>query len=101
MYIIIIKYTINNTLTPSARSFSCSYDLDAAKSVIASFVNSCLDTSSPFEPSSVSQSSLEAISKDIRCGGGEALELVIREIELDAIGQDGMAADDVEKGGGR
>jgi hypothetical protein len=43
---------------------------------------------------------LATASRALRSGRGEVLQDVLRETELEAIGHDGMAGDDVEKGGG-
>jgi hypothetical protein len=53
-----------------------------------------------FDPSIVPAELLGRASKSIRTGRGEVLREVLREFELRAIGDDGSAIDDVEKGGG-
>ena len=53
-----------------------------------------------FDPSKVSTQLLTTSSRALRTRRGQVLEDVIRKFELQAIGQDGMAVDDVEKGGG-
>ena len=53
-----------------------------------------------FDPSKVPTELLVASSQALRTGRGQILDEVIRHFELQAIGQDGIAGDDVEKGGG-
>jgi len=55
---------------------------------------------SGFNPSNVKAELLEKFSNFIRANSGQVLKEVIREYELQAIGHDGKAADNVGKGGG-
>ena len=62
-------------------------------------------TSSPegfvgFDPTKVPTDILVASSQALRAGRGQVLQDVLRDYELRAIGHDGMAGDDEEKGGG-
>ena len=53
-----------------------------------------------FDPSKVPTDILVASSRALRAGRGQVLQDVLRDYELRAIGHDGMAGDDEEKGGG-
>ena len=53
-----------------------------------------------FDPTQVPTNQLASASKYIRTGRGQVLETVLREFEIQAIGQDGMAGDNRDKGGG-
>jgi hypothetical protein len=53
-----------------------------------------------FQPGKVPTDMLTKSSKALRAGRGEVLQDVLRQFELQAIGQDGMGGDDPEKGGG-
>ena len=53
-----------------------------------------------FDPSQVPTNQLPSASKALRCGRGQVLEDVLRHFEIQAIGQDGMAGDNRDKGGG-
>lgn len=53
-----------------------------------------------FDPSRVPADILITSSKSLRAGRGSVLQDVLHEVELRSIGHDGMAGDDVEKGGG-
>lgn len=53
-----------------------------------------------FDPSQVPTELLSSSSQALRTGRGEVLRDVLRQFEIQAIGQDGMAGDNVEKGGG-
>ena len=53
-----------------------------------------------FDPANVPTELLEGASRNIRMGRGSVLRDVLREFELRAIGDDGTAIDNVERGGG-
>ncbi|GAX28571.1 hypothetical protein FisN_1Hh639 [Fistulifera solaris] len=53
-----------------------------------------------FDPSLVPQQLLSASSQALRTSRGAVLADVLRQYELQGIGQDGMAGDDTQKGGG-
>jgi hypothetical protein len=53
-----------------------------------------------FDPSKVPTDILVSSSQALRAGRGQVLQDVLRDYELRAIGHDGMAGDDEEKGGG-
>ena len=53
-----------------------------------------------FNPASVPVELLTASSQALRIGRGEVLHEVLRQFELQAIGQDGLAGDNKRKGGG-
>jgi len=53
-----------------------------------------------FDPSKVPTELLSSSSQALRTGRGEVLRDVLRQFEIQAIGQDGMAGDNTEKGGG-
>ena len=53
-----------------------------------------------FNPSDVPTAVLTASSKSLRAGRGSVLQDVLRRYEMQAIGQDGMFGDDIQKGGG-
>ncbi|KAL7550051.1 hypothetical protein ACHAWF_013291 [Thalassiosira exigua] len=85
--------------TTGARAFRDDYDEedddDGASSAYESpygFVG--------FDPSRVPPGLLSASSSALRAADGRVLKGVLSEYELQAIGHDGMAADDVSKGGG-
>lgn len=59
-----------------------------------------MNTFKPFDPSSIKTDFLSKYSAALRMSRGQLLNEVIREIEIEAVGQDGMAADDTSKGGG-
>ena len=54
----------------------------------------------PFNPSTVKSELLSKYSPFLRIEKGQVLHEVLREIEIEAVGHDGMAADDTSKGGG-
>jgi len=54
----------------------------------------------PFNPSTVKSELLSKYSSFLRIEKGQVLHEVLREIEIEAVGHDGMAADDTSKGGG-
>ena len=53
-----------------------------------------------FDPSKVPTDILVTSSQALRASRGQVLQDVLRDYELRAVGHDGMAGDDVEKGGG-
>ena len=53
-----------------------------------------------FDPSAVPTDMLTESSRSLRAGGGQAFREVLSEFEMQAVGHDGMSADDVSKGGG-
>ena len=53
-----------------------------------------------FDPSSVPTDMLVASSSALRAGRGSVLQQVLYDLELRAVGYDGMAGDDKSKGGG-
>ena len=53
-----------------------------------------------FQSDRIPPETLVANSRDMRTQNGKALHDILEEYELQAIGHDGMAADDKEKGGG-
>ena len=53
-----------------------------------------------FDPTKVSTDVVAKASKSIRLGRGRVLQDAIREFELRAVGYDGAAGDDKERGGG-
>jgi hypothetical protein len=53
-----------------------------------------------FQPAKVPTQLLAASSKALRTRRGQVLQEVLRQFELQAIGQDGMAGDNIERGGG-
>jgi len=53
-----------------------------------------------FDPSAVPTDMLTESSGSLRAGGGQAFREVLSDFEMQAVGHDGMAADDVSKGGG-
>lgn len=53
-----------------------------------------------FDPSRIPTKMLSLSSKALRMKRGQILDDVVRQYELQAIGQDGMAGDNKEKGGG-
>lgn len=53
-----------------------------------------------FNPATVPTEFLMASSKALRTDRGHVLQEILRQFELQAIGQDGMAGDDKERGGG-
>lgn len=53
-----------------------------------------------FDPSRVSTHSLDAVSQSLRLQHGKILAEISREFELRGVAFDGVAGDDVEKGGG-
>lgn len=53
-----------------------------------------------FDPSAVPTDMLTLASRSLRAGGGQAFREVLSEFEVQAVGHDGMSADDVSKGGG-
>jgi hypothetical protein len=53
-----------------------------------------------FNPAMVPVEMLTALSQVLRVGRGEVLQEVLRQFELQAIGQDGLAGDNKRKGGG-
>jgi len=53
-----------------------------------------------FNPAKVPTGLLTASSQALRANRGQILQEVLRQFELQAIGQDGMAGDNIEKGGG-
>ena len=53
-----------------------------------------------FDPSAVPTDMLTESSRSLRAGGGQAFREVLSDFEMQAVGHDGMAADDVSKGGG-
>jgi hypothetical protein len=53
-----------------------------------------------FDSSRVPSSMLTSNSKALRAGNGEALQQVLSEFEMQAIGYDGMSGDDKTRGGG-
>lgn len=53
-----------------------------------------------FNPSQVPAEFLTASSQALRTGRGQALQDVLRQFEMQGIGQDGMAGDKVKAGGG-
>jgi hypothetical protein len=55
---------------------------------------------SGFDPTKVSTDVVAKASKSIRLGRGRVLQDVIREFELRAVGYDGAAGDDKDRGGG-
>lgn len=63
-------------------------------------IPSPLDSFVGFNPAKVPTELLRSSSQALRTGHGELLQEVLRQFELQAIGKDGMAGDDVAKGGG-
>ena len=53
-----------------------------------------------FDPSNIPTDMLTSASKALRAGGGQALRETLSQFEIQAIGHDGMGADDISKGGG-
>jgi hypothetical protein len=53
-----------------------------------------------FDPTKVSANTLSKASKSIRMRRGQVLQEVIREFEMRAVGYDGAAGDDTNRGGG-
>jgi hypothetical protein len=53
-----------------------------------------------FNPGQVSTELLTSSSQALRTGRGQVLQDVLREFEMQGIGQDGMAGDKIETGGG-
>ncbi|GKY97645.1 hypothetical protein MPSEU_000722900 [Mayamaea pseudoterrestris] len=53
-----------------------------------------------FQPNKVSTQVLSAASQALRMDRGQVLQEVLKQFEIQAIGLDGMAGDDLEKGGG-
>jgi hypothetical protein len=53
-----------------------------------------------FNPSTIPIDYLAASSRELRTDRGQVLQDVLRQFELQAIGQDGMFGDDIERGGG-
>jgi hypothetical protein len=53
-----------------------------------------------FDPSKLPPDILASSSRALRAGRGKVLEDILREYELRAVGHDGMAGDNIEKGGG-
>jgi hypothetical protein len=53
-----------------------------------------------FNPGQVSTELLTSSSQALRTGRGQVLQDVLREFEMQGIGQDGMAGDKIEAGGG-
>ena len=53
-----------------------------------------------FDPSQVPVLILKEYSQSLRTGRGQILDEVLRQYEIQAIGQDGIHGDNVEKGGG-
>jgi len=53
-----------------------------------------------FNPTQVPTDLLASSSQALRTGRGQVLQEVLRQFELQAVGQDGVAGDDIEKGGG-
>ena len=53
-----------------------------------------------FDPAQVPMNTLKSASKSLRTGRGQVLSEVLRQFELQAIGQDGIAGDKRDKGGG-
>ena len=53
-----------------------------------------------FDPSKLPPDILASSSRALRAGRGKVLEDILREYELRAVGHDGMAGDNMEKGGG-
>ena len=53
-----------------------------------------------FDPSAVPTDMLTESSRSLRAGGGQAFREVLSDFEMQAVGHDGMSADDVSKGGG-
>lgn len=53
-----------------------------------------------FNPANVPADLLTSSSQALRVGRGQVLQDVLRRFELEAVGQDGMAGDNKEKGGG-
>ena len=53
-----------------------------------------------FDPSRVPSAMITQSSRALRVGNGDALREILGEFEIQAIGFDGMAADNKEKGGG-
>ena len=53
-----------------------------------------------FDPSKLQSDVLVSSSRALRAGRGKVLEDILREYELRAVGHDGMAGDNTEKGGG-
>lgn len=90
-------------------------EIDDAKSKCREFIEFLLDGTAPgfsdpseeymnafapFDPSSVSLDTLAEFSPYLRMSKGQILAEVLREVECTAVGHDGMAGDDVSKGGG-
>ena len=53
-----------------------------------------------FDPSKLQSDVLVSSSRALRAGRGEVLEEILRDYELRAVGHDGMAGDNTDKGGG-
>lgn len=53
-----------------------------------------------FDPSSISSQTLSDVSSVLRSNKGQILRDVLDTYEMNAIGYDGMAGDDIQKGGG-
>jgi len=53
-----------------------------------------------FDPSKFQADVLVSSSRALRAGRGQVLDEVLRDYELRAVGHDGMAGDNIEKGGG-
>lgn len=58
------------------------------------------DSFTGFDPTKVSTDLLLASSQALRTGRGRILQEVLRQFEIQAIGQDGMHGDNVQSGGG-
>jgi len=63
-------------------------------------INNDLSNYVPFDPSEVPSQLLEQYTTSLQSFDGSALRSALEKIELNAIGKDGMNADDVSKGGG-
>jgi hypothetical protein len=88
---------ISDTVYLTSSAAAASAMAASTRRSISAFSSNCW---SGFNPSNVKAELLEKFSNFIRANSGQVLKEVIREYELQAIGHDGKAADNVDKGGG-
>ena len=94
-----IREVVRNLLaTTGAPAFQDNYEEGDETTTLGSFTSPYGFTG--FQPERIPPDLLSRSSASLRANNGKALKEVISEYELQAIGHDGMAADDKTQGGG-
>jgi len=85
---------------PSSSSLAKSH-VAKIESLLVQLLETTTQSQSQFSPQQISAGSLQEITAPIIFKCGESLEVAIRNVEVKAIGEDGLNADDRSKGGER